>query len=154
MDDVGDVEAAGPDQLLAERSAEVMWAADAASRALGMEVVEVGPGRATVTMTVRADMVNGWDVCHGGLVAALADSAFAVACNSRGTVTVAAGFDITFVAPARLGDALEATAVERVVRGRSGVYDVTVRRRGVERDALVAEFRGRSRSLGRPIAPA
>lgn len=139
------------DRDLAERSAAAMWAGDAASRALGMEIAEVGPGRAVVTMTVRADMVNGWDVCHGGLVASLADSAFAVACNSRGTVTVAAGFDISFLEPARLGDRLVAIAEERVVRGRSGVYDVTVRRRGPDGEVVVAELRGRSRSLGRPI---
>jgi acyl-CoA thioesterase len=92
-------------------------------------------------------MVNGWDVCHGGLIAALADSAFAVACNSYGTVTVAAGFDVTFLESAKLGDVLVATATERARRGRSGVYDVTVQRDGI----VVAEFRGRSRSLGRAI---
>jgi acyl-CoA thioesterase len=98
-------------------------------------------------MTVAADMVNGWDSCHGGLIAALADSAFAVACNTHGEVTVAGGFDVTFLEPAVLGDVLVATAAERTRRGRSGVYDVTVRRG----DTVVAEFRGRSRSLGRPI---
>lgn len=109
---------------------------------------EVAPGRAVVAMTVRDDMVNGWELCHGGLLASLADSAFAAACNSRGTVTVAAGFDVVFVESARLGDELTATAEERVLRGRSGVYDVTVRRGD---GAVVAELRGRSRSLGRPI---
>jgi len=135
-------------QGLAEHSAKVMWDADAASRALGMTLVSVAPGRAVVTMTVRADMVNGWDVCHGGLIASLADSAFAVACNSRGQVTVAAGFDVTFLESGRLGDELEATAEERALRGRSGLYDVTVRRGD---GTVVAEFRGRSRSLGRAI---
>lgn len=136
-------------QQRAERSARVMWAGDAASRAMGMEIVEVSPGRAVVTMTVRADMVNGWDVGHGALVSAVADSAFAVACNSYGEVTVAAGFSVDFLDPARLGDRLVATAVERWRRGRAGLYDVTVRRAA---DAgTVAEFRGRSRSLGRPI---
>jgi acyl-CoA thioesterase len=135
-------------QEVAEHSARVMWGGDAASRALGMELVSVSPGRAVVTMTVRADMVNGWDVCHGGLIASLADSAFAVACNSRGQVTVAAGFDVTFLESGRLGDVLEATAEERALRGRSGLYDVTVRR---DDGTVVAELRGRSRSLGRAI---
>jgi len=126
-----------------------MWAGDAASRMLGMEMVSCGPGVATVSMTVREDMINGWDLCHGGLVASLADSAFALACNSHGTVTVAAGFEVTFLESARLGDQLVATATERAVRGRSGVYDVTVTRS--PDDAVVAEFRGRSRSTGRPI---
>jgi acyl-CoA thioesterase len=131
----------------ARRSAEQMWSTDAASRMLGMKVDEVGPGIATVSMTVREDMINGWELCHGGLVASLADSAFAVACNSRGTVTVAAGFDVTFVSPARLGDRLLARAVERSVRGRSGLYDVTVSRCGD--GEVVAEFRGRSHATGR-----
>jgi acyl-CoA thioesterase len=136
-----------PDEL-ARRSADAMWRGDAASRMLGMEIVSVGPGAATVSMTVREDMINGWELCHGGLVAALADSAFAVACNSHGTVTVAAGFDVSFLEPARLGDELVAEATERALRGRSGVYDVTVRRSSD--DTVVAEFRGRSRATGRP----
>jgi acyl-CoA thioesterase len=130
---------------------DVMWQADAASRALGMRLVDSGPGTATVTMTVREDMINGWEICHGGLVAALADSAFAVACNSYGTITVASGFDVTFLESARLGDELVAEAREVARRGRSGVYDVTVRRSSD--DAVLAEFRGRSRSTGKPIQP-
>ncbi len=118
-------DARGSDDL-ARRRADVMWAGDAASRMLGMSVVAVRPGSATVSMTVRPDMINGWDLCHGGLVASLADSAFALACNSHGTVTVAAGFDVTFLESARLGDDLVAVATERALRGRSGVYDVTV----------------------------
>jgi acyl-CoA thioesterase len=132
---------------LARRSAEVMWSGDAASQMLGIEVVDVGPGSATLSMTVREDMINGWDLCHGGLVASLADSAFAVACNSHGTVTVASGFDVSFLESARLGDELVAVASERALRGRSGVYDVTVRRAGD--DSVIAEFRGRSRATGR-----
>jgi acyl-CoA thioesterase len=132
---------------LARRSAEHMWSGDAASRMLGMEIVDVGPGSATVTMRVRQDMFNGWGLCHGGLVASLADSAFAVACNSHGTVTVASGFDVSFLEGARLGDELVATALERARRGRSGVYDVTVHR--ASDDTVVAEFRGRSRATGR-----
>ncbi len=138
-----------PDRV-ARRSADVMWSGDAASRALGMRLESVGPGAAVVSMTVREDMVNGWEVCHGGLIAALADSAFAVACNSRGTVTVAAGFDVVFLESGRLGDRLAAEALERTLRGRSGLYDVTVRR---DDGTVVAEFRGRSRSLGRNIEP-
>jgi acyl-CoA thioesterase len=133
---------------VARLSTEAMWEADAASRMLGMQVSSVGPGTATVSMPVRADMVNGWGLCHGGLVAALADSAFAVACNSRGVVTVAAGFDVTFLESARLGDELVATASETALRGRSGLYDVSVAR--ASDGVRIAEFRGRSRSLGRP----
>lgn len=131
---------------LADASARTMWAEDAASRRLGMEVVSIAPGRAEVTMTVRDDMVNGHALCHGGLIATLADSAFALACNTYGEVTVASGFEIDFLEPARLGEVLVASAVERVRRGRSGIYDVTVR----SGETVVAEFRGRSRSLGRP----
>ena len=139
-------------QELAEHSAKVMWSGDAASRGLGMSLASVSPGRAVVSMTVRPDMVNGWDVCHGGLIASLADSAFAVACNSRGQVTVASGFDVSFLESGRLGDVLVATAEERALRGRSGLYDVTVVRGGESGDGtVIAEFRGRSRSLGRPI---
>jgi phenylacetic acid degradation protein PaaD len=121
-----------------------MWAADAASRALGMELVECDEGRAAVRMTVRNDMLNGHGTAHGGLVAALADSAFAVACNSHGFDAVAAGFDVTFLRPARAGDVLTATAVERVREGRTGLCDVTV---ATADGAVVAEFRGRSRAL-------
>ncbi|GIM62799.1 hypothetical protein Pve01_93200 [Planomonospora venezuelensis] len=129
-----------PDALQPARD---MWAADAASAALGMQLVELGPGEARVSMAVRADMVNGHDLCHGGLVATLADSAFALACNSRGPVTVAAGFAVDLLEPARLGQVLDAHAREVVLRGRSGLYDVTVR----ADDTVIAEFRGRSRSL-------
>ncbi|MEX0427856.1 hydroxyphenylacetyl-CoA thioesterase PaaI [Nocardioides sp. DS6] len=123
---------------------ERMWAEDTASKALGMTAVAVGEGRAEVTMIVREDMVNGHGLCHGGLIATLADSTFALACNSHGPVTVAAGFDVDFLEPARLGDTLVAIAVERTRRGRSGIYDVTVRRD----QTAIAEFRGRSRTLG------
>jgi acyl-CoA thioesterase len=125
----------------------IMWEADAASAMLGMEIDELGRGEARVSMLVRPDMVNGHDLCHGGLVASLADSAFALACNSHGTVTVAAGFEIDFLEPARLGQVLQAHAREVALRGRSGLYDVTVR----AGETVIAEFRGRSRSLGRRI---
>jgi acyl-CoA thioesterase len=107
-------------QETAERSAAAMWAGDRASRALGMEIVEVGPGRATLRMVVTDDMVNGHGIGHGGLTFALADSAFAFACNSYDRVTVAAGAEIAFRAPTRLGDELVATAVERSRDGRDG----------------------------------
>ncbi len=99
-------------------------------------------------MTVRDDMVNGWGLCQGGLVSTLADSAFAVACNTHGEVTVAAGFDVSFLESGRLGDRLVADAREVARRGRSGIYDVTVTRSADE--AVLAEFRGRSRATGRP----
>ncbi|MBU2667002.1 hydroxyphenylacetyl-CoA thioesterase PaaI [Actinoplanes bogorensis] len=134
---------------VARRSAEIMLGRDAASRGLGIALMDVGPGWAVLTMTVREDMVNGYALLHGGLLASLADSAFAVACNTYGEVTVAAGFDITFLESGRAGDVLRAHAVERARRGRSGLYDVTVTRQD---DVVLAEFRGRSRSLGRPIA--
>ncbi|MCP3422196.1 hydroxyphenylacetyl-CoA thioesterase PaaI [Nocardioides pinisoli] len=130
-------------QQQAQGAARRMWDDDAASAMLGMEVLHVGPGEARVSMVVRDDMVNGHDLCHGGLIASLADSAFALACNSHGPVTVAAGFSVDFLEPARLGQVLEASAREVVLRGRSGLYDVTVR----AGDTVVAEFRGRSRSL-------
>lgn len=132
---------------IAALSTAHMLDGDAASAMLGIRLLEVAPGRAVLAMSVRADMVNGWGLCHGGLIASLADSAFAVACNSRGRVTVAAGFDVVFVESGRLGDDLVATAREVSLRGRSGLYDVTVRR-GSD-DGVVAEFRGRSRAAGR-----
>jgi acyl-CoA thioesterase len=128
--------------------AAAMFEADLASRNLGMELLEAGDGTATVRMTVSRVMVNGHAIAHGGYVFLLADTTFACACNSRGLVTVAAGADITFIAPAREGDVLVAVAAERVSYGRSGIFDVTVRR-GNE---IVAEFRGRSRSTNRLAA--
>lgn len=125
-------------------TAQAMFDADVASRELGMELLDVGDGTAAVRMRVSRAMVNGHGIAHGGYVFLLADTAFACACNSRGPVTVAAGADITFIAPARDGDLLVATAAERVRFGRSGIYDVTVRRG----DEVVAEFRGRSRQAG------
>ncbi|MFJ6725044.1 hydroxyphenylacetyl-CoA thioesterase PaaI [Streptomyces sp. NPDC091281] len=121
-----------------------MFAADEASRGLGIDLLEHTPGTAVVRMKVTASMVNGHGIAHGGYVFLLADTAFACACNGEGPVTVAAGADIDFVAPAREGDVLTATAVERVRYGRSGVYDVTVLRDG----SVIAEFRGRSRRVG------
>jgi acyl-CoA thioesterase len=120
---------------------EAMYARDRASQALGMRLEEMRPGYARLRMTVRADMLNGHGTCHGGLVFALADSAFAFACNSRGVRTVAAGCAVEFLAPAHEGDELVAVARERSLQGRTGVYDVDVTR---AEGALVATFRGRS----------
>jgi acyl-CoA thioesterase len=129
-----------------------MLAQDAASAALGIELTTAGVGRAQVRMTVRPDMVQGHGTCHGGLVATLADTAFAVACNSRGDgPSVAASADVTWLRPAFAGDVLIAEATERVRSGRSGVTDVTVRR---EADGeIVALFRGRSVELRQAPAP-
>ncbi len=121
----------------------VMIASDEASRSLGIVVDSWGDGQAHARMTVRADMVNGYELAHGGLVFALADTAFAAACNSVAAPTVAAGADITFITSARLGDELTATAQLRTSFGRNGIYDVTVRRG----DEVVAEFRGRSHRI-------
>src|SRR4051812_17212336 len=132
----------------ARRCADAMYAADAASRRLGITIGDVGPGSATATMTVVDDMVNGHGICHGGLVFTLADTAFAFACNTYDERTVAAGADITFLEPVRAGTQLTAVATERAGRGRSGLYDVTVR---TATGVTVAEFRGRSRSLGEPM---
>ena len=131
-----------PDDV-ARRSAEVMWSEDHASQALGMSITDVGPGRAVLEMVVRADMVNGQAIGHGGLTFTLADSAFAFACNSYNRRTVAAGAEIRFLAPTRQGDRLVAEAVERSREGRDGVYDVTVRCG----DTVVAEFVGQSKEI-------
>jgi acyl-CoA thioesterase len=132
---------------LANRVAAAMWAEDAASAGLGMRLVEVAEGTASVEMTIRDDMANGHGMAHGGFIFCLADSAFAFACNSRNQVTVAQACDIVFVAPAHRGDLLTATATERTSFGRNAVYDVTVRRG----DDVIAEFRGRSRQLSGTI---
>lgn len=134
---------------LARRASEAMWAADAASGALGMTVEQVAFGNAMVRMRVRPDMVNGHGVCHGGLIFTLADSAFAVACNTHNRRTVAQGADITFLAPVHEGDDLLAVAHERHRGERSGIYDVTVYRE----NTVVAEFRGRSREIPGTLVP-
>jgi acyl-CoA thioesterase len=133
---------------LAVRCAEAMYAKDVASQGLGITIDGVGPGTARATMTVRDDMLNGHGICHGGYTFTLADTAFAFACNTYGEATVGAGADATFLAPIHAGTTLIAIATERARRGRSGLYDVTV---ATEAGEVVAEFRGRSRSLGRPL---
>ena len=138
----------GSPEEVAAASAQAMWAGDQASRSLGMELLDVTPGRATVRMTVREDMVNGHAIGHGGLTFTLADSAFAFACNSYGRRTVAAGAEIRFRAPTRLGDVLTATATERSREEVTGVYDVEVS----NGEAVVATFVGRSHEIGGSFA--
>lgn len=128
-------------QELAELAAKTMYDADRASQGLGIRLVSVAPGQASMTMTVRADMLNGHKTCHGGFLFSLADSAFAFACNSRNQITVASGCSIDFLAPAFEGDVLTATAAEYSLAGRTGVYDVHVTNQDGKR---LAVFRGRS----------
>lgn len=138
-------------QQVADRVREVMFANDDASRSLGMRITHMAPGTATMTMQVRPDMLNGFRICHGGLITSLADSAFAFACNSSNHLAVAAGLAIDFLAPAHEGDLLTAHAVAVSQAGRSGVYDVTVSNQRGERVALL---RGRShRVSGRHAVP-
>jgi acyl-CoA thioesterase len=129
---------------LARACAEAMWKQDDASKGLGMEIVEIKPGRAVLAMTVKPDMVNGHRIAHGGFIFTLADSAFAFACNTHNELTVAAQGNITFLKPGRLGDRLLATAREISRSGRSGIYDVRV----TVNDVVIAEFRGHSRTIG------
>jgi len=128
-------------QALAERVAASMWPRDTASQALGMHIVRVAPGRAELAMPVRADMLNGHAICHGGFIFTLADSAFAYACNSYNLITVASGCGIDFIAPAREGDVLTAVGHERSASGRTGIYDIEVVNQRGEKIAL---FRGKS----------
>lgn len=132
-------------QRLAEAVGRVMLAEDRASQALGMVVEAIAPGHARLSMTVRGDMINGHDLCHGGLIFTLADSALAFASNARNHVTVAAAAEIHFLSPARQGETLIAVAQERASTGRTGLYDVEVRDSASGR--IVALFRGRAQRL-------
>ena len=134
--------ALSPDDI-ALACAAAMWAEDDASKGLGMEIVEIAPGRATLAMKVRPDMVNGQRIAHGGFIFTLADSAFAFACNSHDERVVAAQGQITFIRPGKLGDRLVATAREVTRGGRSGIYDVCV----TVGETVIAEFRGHSRVI-------
>jgi acyl-CoA thioesterase len=131
-----------PDDL-ARACADAMWKDDDASSGLGMEILDVSAGEATLAMTVRPDMVNGQRIAHGGFIFTLADSAFAFACNSRNDRAVAAHCQITFIHPGKLGDHLVAVAREVSRSGRSGIYDVRV----TAGDEVIAEFRGHSRTI-------
>jgi phenylacetic acid degradation protein PaaD len=144
------VKAALSPEDIARACADAMWAEDDASKGLGMEIVEIGPGFATLAMTVRPDMVNGQRIAHGGFIFTLADSAFAFACNSHNERVVAAQGQITFIKPGKLGDRLFAKAREVTRGGRSGIYDVRV----TAGDAVIAEFRGHSRVIPGTWLPA
>jgi|ERR1700674_224583 acyl-CoA thioesterase len=137
-------------QTLAEAAAAAMYSRDRASQALGITLDEIGPGRARMHMTVREDMVNGHDLCHGGLIFTLADSTFAFACNSHNQSTVAAGCSIEFLAPARRGDVLTAIGEEQALLGRNGVYDIRVED---QNGRLIAMFRGKSARIRGEVAP-
>ena len=135
-------------QETADYVRERMWEDDRASQSLGMQIVEVTPGHATLRMPVRADMLNGHQICHGGFITLLADSSFAFACNSYNEMTVASGFNVDLLAPGHLGDVLTARCVEVKKSGRTGIYDVEVRN---QKDERIAVFRGRSYTMrGRP----
>jgi len=135
---------------LARATAQAMYESDACSRALGIEIVEVRAGYARLRMAVRPDFLNGHRICHGGLIFTLADSAFAFACNSYNVNTVAAGCSIEFLRPVQPGDVLTAEAVEQVLSGRSGVYDIAVANRAGE---TVALFRGKSAQIRGTVIP-
>jgi acyl-CoA thioesterase len=139
-------------QQTADFVREGMFRNDRASRLLGMQIVDVRPGSATLTMAIRDDMLNGHDICHGGLITTLADSAFAFACNSYNELTVASGFSVDLLAPGRLNDVLTARCTEVSKAGRTGVYDTEITNQRGER---IAMFRGRSYTMkGKPAVPA
>ncbi|RJF95974.1 hydroxyphenylacetyl-CoA thioesterase PaaI [Noviherbaspirillum saxi] len=131
-------------QALAAAASAAMYERDEATKSLGMRIVGIAPGSAQLTMRVRSDMLNGHQTCHGGFIFALADSAFAFACNSYNLNTVAAGCSIEYLAPGREGDVLLAEAVEQARSGKTGVYDVTVTNQHGDRIAL---FRGKSHQI-------
>ncbi|PRG87425.1 hydroxyphenylacetyl-CoA thioesterase PaaI [Burkholderia gladioli] len=135
---------------LARAAADAMYAADACTRALGIELVEVGPGHARMRMTVRPEFLNGHHTCHGGLIFTLADSTFAFACNSRNLNTVAAGCSIEFLRPVFENEVLTAEAVEQALAGRHGIYDIRVTNRAGE---TVAMFRGKSARIAGNVIP-
>jgi acyl-CoA thioesterase len=135
---------------LARACADAMWKDDDASQGLGMEIVDIRAGQATLAMTIQPHMVNGHGIAHGGFIFTLADSAFAFACNSHNERAVAAQGAITFIRPGKLGDRLVAVAREISRSGRSGIYDVRV----TADDTVIAEFRGHSRTIGGALVPA
>jgi len=135
---------------IARQCRQIMWDNDLASQDLGIKVEVEEPGRATAEFEVRPRMVNGHDVCHGGYIFTLADTAFAFACNTYDRMTLAASASIEFVRPAKLGDRLVATATEAHRGGRTGVYDVIVTN---QQDDTIAIFRGRSYSTREPMIP-
>ncbi len=136
---------------LAKACADAMYANDAASQGLGIEVVESTPGRAKLTMTVRHEFTNGHEICHGGYIFMFADSAFAYACNNQNRNTVASAASIEFIGPAFTGDRLTAIAHERIRGSKIGVYDVEVFNQD---DKLLALFRGDSYEIRGQVIPA
>lgn len=147
---VGPERGADEAQALAEAAAAAMYARDAASQGLGMAINAIAPGYAQLTMTIREDMLNGHGSCHGGFIFALADSAFAFACNSHNLVTVGAGCTIDYLAPGQLHDVLTATAVEQALAGKSGIYDIKV----INQDGrVIALFRGKSHRVSGEVVP-
>jgi acyl-CoA thioesterase len=137
-------------QQIADACGVAMYERDYAAQALDIVLEEIAPGYARMRMVVRKDMVNGHDIGHGGMTFALADTAFAYSCNSRNQVTVASACTIDYLNPARLGDTLTAIAHERTLRGRSGIYDITVTN---QRGEQIAHFRGRSHRIGGEVVP-
>jgi acyl-CoA thioesterase len=136
-------------QALAELAGQTMYGRDPASQALGMQLAEIRPGYARMTMPVRSDMLNGHQTCHGGYIFMLADSAFAFACNSHNHNTVGAGCTIDYLAPGREGDLLTAEAVEQALSGKTGVYDIKVSNQD---GRIIALFRGKSHRVGGMVA--
>lgn len=137
-------------QQLAQATADAMYRNDRASQALGMELEAVAPGYARMSMTVRPDMLNGHQICHGGMIFTLADSTFAFACNSYNINTVAAGCAIEFMQPAHGGDRLTAEAREQVLSGRHGIYDIRVTD---QNGGVIAMFRGKSTQIRGHLVP-
>lgn len=137
-------------QTLAQACADAMWQDDRASKALGMSIRRIAPGEAVLAMSVRPDMTNGHDICHGGFIFTLADSAFAFACNTYNQRAVAQQCAVTFIRSVPVGETLTAHAVERSKAGRGGLYDVTVRD---SKNIVVAEFRGHSRTISGELLP-
>jgi acyl-CoA thioesterase len=137
-------------QTVAQACADAMWRNDRASKAMGMSIQRIAPGEAVLSMTVRPDMTNGHDICHGGFIFTLADSTFAFACNSYNQRTVAQQCAVTFIRAVPAGETLTAHAMERSKAGRGGIYDVTVRD---SKNIVVAEFRGHSRTIAGEVLP-
>lgn len=131
-------------QAIATRAAQLMWAADQASNWLGLKMVSVGPGQAIVKLDLKDHHLNGHGICHGGIIFMLADSAFALACNSYNQIAVAQHNSITYLAPGQPGSTLTAQASQVSLTGRSGLYDVVVRD---ETGTVIAQFRGHSRVI-------
>ncbi len=148
----GDTPVTTDPQALADQVGAVMFAADTASRAfMQMDLLECAPGRATMRLTVRAELLNGHKMCHGGFIFTLADSTFAYACNSHNRATVASGCSIEYLQPAHLGDILTCVGQEQALQGRHGIYDMEVRN---QHGALVAVFRGKSTQIKGTVLPA